>query len=185
MLGTTLAIKPPKSTLSPTCDQSQHGEKSTFWRSDFMGRASPRQAFFSRFSRKALECIHGTEDGRPKIMLTGCNHAELIGFGRPAILCPDLAHKIIDSKDFPSISGSPGLPRWVADIVRVKLVGAGLDTAVWTRAMKRIAGGNNRGLEGNVLDAFLHLFFDSTPTPSQWILGLILLIVLITLSRMF
>ncbi|CAE6396072.1 unnamed protein product [Rhizoctonia solani] len=164
---------------------------------DFMRRANPRQAFFSHFSRKALECIHGAENGRPKIMLTGSirsvetiedclsrKHAELIGLGRPAILYPDLARKIIDSRDFPSISGSPELPRWVANLVQVKLVGAGLDTAVWVRVMKRIACGDNRRLEGNVLDAFLHLFFGSTPVPPSWALSLILLIILVVLSKM-
>ncbi|CAE6418958.1 NADH oxidase [Rhizoctonia solani AG-1 IB] len=164
---------------------------------DFMGRANPRQAFFSYFSRKALEYAHGTEDMRPKIMLTGSirsvetiedclsrKHAELVGFGRPAILYPDLARKIVDSRDFPTISGTPELPRWVANVVRVKLVGAGLDTAVWVRVMKRIACGDNRRLEGNVLDAFLRLFFGFAPVPPLWALSLVFLLILIVLSKM-
>ncbi|KAB5590781.1 FMN-binding oxidoreductase [Ceratobasidium theobromae] len=132
---------------------------------DFMGRANPRQAFFSAFSRKALECVSQAGVNRPKIMLTGSirsvdvindclsrKHAELIGFGRPAILYPDLPHKVLELGEFPPISDPGVLPRWVGDILQVKLVGAGLDTAVWVRAMKRIARGDNRRLEGNALD---------------------------------
>jgi hypothetical protein len=111
-------------------------------------------------------------------------HAELVGFGRPAILYPDLARKIVDSRDFPTISGTPELPRWVANVVRVKLVGAGLDTAVWVRVMKRIACGDNRRLEGNVLDAFLRLFFGFAPVPPLWALSLVFLLILIVLSKM-
>ncbi|CAE6504548.1 unnamed protein product [Rhizoctonia solani] len=164
---------------------------------DFMARANPRQAFFSTFSRKALECIPGAEKTRPKIMLTGSirsvdiieeclkrKHAELIGLGRPAILYPDLARRIITSREFPPISTLPTLPRWVFNMIRVKLVGAGIDTAVWVRAMKRMACGDNRRLEGNVLDAFLHLFSGSTPIP-LWGLGLILLIISVAFARVF
>ncbi|KAJ1311226.1 hypothetical protein OPQ81_009726 [Rhizoctonia solani] len=162
---------------------------------DFMARASPRQAFFSSFSRKALECLSGTEESRPKIMLTGSirsvdtiedclnrKHAELIGIGRPAILYPDLARRIITSREFPPISDVPALPRWVLNVVRVKLVGAGLDTAVWVRAMKRIACGDDRKLEGNVLDAFLCLFSGSTPIPPLQGLILVLLITSVALA---
>ncbi|KAG8716044.1 hypothetical protein FRC11_010770 [Ceratobasidium sp. 423] len=165
---------------------------------DFMARASARQAFFSSFSRKSLEYISGTENRRPKIMLTGSirsvdtiedclnrKHAELIGIGRPAILYPDLPHKIIASREFPPISDVPALPRWMFNVVQVKLVGAGLDTAVWVRAMKRIACGDNRRLEGNVLDAFLHLFSGSIPTPFLWGLTLVLLIVSVAFTRTF
>ncbi|CAE7211921.1 unnamed protein product [Rhizoctonia solani] len=163
---------------------------------DFMARANPRQAFFSGFSRKALECISGTEKRRPKIMLTGSirsfnaiedclnyKHAELIGIGRPAILYPDLARRIITSREFPPIPDLPTLPRWMLNVVRVKLVGAGLDTAVWVRAMKRIACRDNKGLEGNVLDAFLHLFSGFTPVPPLWGLILVSLIISVALVR--
>ncbi|CAE6535314.1 unnamed protein product [Rhizoctonia solani] len=165
---------------------------------DFMARASARQAFFSSFSRKALEYISGTENRRPRIMLTGSirsvdtiedclnrKHAELIGIGRPAILYPDLPRMIIASREFPPISDIPALPRWVFNVVQVKLVGAGLDTAVWVRAMKRIACGDNRRLEGNVLDAFLHLLSGPTLTPFLWGLALALLIVSVAFARTF
>lgn len=104
-------------------------------------------------------------------------HAELIGFGRPAILYPDLPHKVLELGEFPPISDPGVLPRWVGDILQVKLVGAGLDTAVWVRAMKRIARGDNRRLEGNAVDAFLHLFFGTHSVVQLW--GLIILLVII------
>ncbi|CAE6493914.1 unnamed protein product [Rhizoctonia solani] len=165
---------------------------------DFMARGNPRQAFFSTFSRKALELISGTEHHRPKIMLTGSirsvdaiedclarKHAELIGIGRPAILYPDLARRIITSREFPPISALPALPPSVSNVVRVKLVGAGLDTAVWVRAMKRIACGDNRRLEGNVLDAFLHLLSGPTLTFTLWELSLALVVIFVALALMF
>ncbi|KAH7344786.1 hypothetical protein B0J17DRAFT_636836 [Rhizoctonia solani] len=165
---------------------------------DFMARENPRQAFFSTFSRKALECISGTEHNRPKIMLTGSirsvdaiedclarKHAEIIGIGRPAILYPDLARRIITLKEFPPILDLPALPPWMSNVVRVKLVGAGLDTAVWVRAMKRIACRDNRRLEGNVLDAFLHLLSGASTIPALWELTLVLVTILVALALMF
>jgi hypothetical protein len=112
-------------------------------------------------------------------------HAELIGFGRPAILYPDLPHKVLDLGEFPPITDSTALPHWLANTIQVKLVGAGLDTAVWVRAMKRIARGDIRRLEGNALDAFLHLFFSNHFIFQLY--GLILLsiaMVVISLSRL-
>ena len=69
---------------------------------------SPRQAFFSHFSRQAMEAVQPTLDAAsgacaPLILLTGglrtpshletaitSRHAHLLGIGRGAITCPDL-----------------------------------------------------------------------------------------------
>ncbi|KAG8692351.1 hypothetical protein FRC09_011248 [Ceratobasidium sp. 395] len=107
---------------------------------DFLAKDNARQAFFSAFSRKALECVAQAGDHRPLIMLTGSirsidiirdclsrKHADLIGIGRPAILYPDLPHKLIRQMQFPPTPTIPALPRWFP---KIKLVGAGLDTAI-------------------------------------------------------
>lgn len=157
---------------------------------DFLRKDNPRQAFFASFSRKALQCVSGTGSNGPKIMLTGSirsagvihdclsnKHADLIGIGRPAILHPDLPQKLIQLGEFPPTPSVPALPRWVSTLVQIKLVGAGLDTAVWVRAMKRMARSDRRRLEGNAIDAFLHLFLNihsTTPLFITLILAIIL-----------
>ncbi|QRW05471.1 NADH:flavin oxidoreductase/NADH oxidase [Ceratobasidium sp. AG-Ba] len=141
---------------------------------DFLAKDSPRQAFFSTFSRKARECVSQV-DRRPLIMLTGSirsvdtiskcldqKHADLIGIGRPSILYPDLPQRLMREKIFPPVPDTPALPIWIANIIQVKLVGAGLDTAMWVRAMKRLTRKDKRQLEGNAVDAFFHLFFNVT-----------------------
>lgn len=105
-------------------------------------------------------------------------YADLIGIGRPAILHPDLPQKLIQLREFPSTPSVPGLPHWFSKIVQVKLVGAGLDTAVWVRSMKRMARSDHRGLDGNAIDAFLHLFFNiHSITPLFVTLILVVLVV--------
>lgn len=96
-------------------------------------------------------------------------HADLIGIGRPAILHPDLPQRLIQSGEFPPTPSAPALPCWFSKMVHVKLVGAGLDTAVWVRAMKRVARSDRRGLEGNAIDAFLHLFLNIHSTTRLFI----------------
>lgn len=81
-----------------------------------MATTSPRQAFFSRFSRQAvktLACPSTTSTNKhppPVILLTGglrtydifCDvltqgHAQLIGIGRTSVLCPELPRLLAES----------------------------------------------------------------------------------------
>lgn len=106
------------------------------------------------------------------------NHTDLIGIGRPAIVHPDLPQKLIQLGEFPPTPSVPALPHWFSEVVQIKLVGAGLDTAVWVRAMKRVARSDHRSLEGNSIDAFLHLFFNIQSTTPLFV-GLILVIIFV------
>ncbi|KAI0045015.1 FMN-linked oxidoreductase [Auriscalpium vulgare] len=73
--------------------------------------ATDRQAFFSRFSRKALAAIKSLPSSsprhRPLVVLTGGlqtpanltdalsnGHADLLGIGRGSVLCPDLPRRL-------------------------------------------------------------------------------------------
>lgn len=76
---------------------------------------SPRQAFFSRFSREAVRALasntaSGFKPPTPLILLTGglrtydglCNalergHAQLLGIGRASVLCPELPRLLAES----------------------------------------------------------------------------------------
>ena len=87
--------------------------------SEFMTSAmtakSPRQAFFSRFSREAVKVLASNtasvlKPPTPLILLTGglrtydglCNaleqgHAQLLGIGRASVLCPEMPRLLAES----------------------------------------------------------------------------------------
>ncbi|KAG8919531.1 hypothetical protein FRC01_001240, partial [Tulasnella sp. 417] len=134
-------------------------------RPDFGATASPRQAFFAKFSRLALKAIP-QGDGMPVIILTGSlrtkevmtrtihdGHAHLIGIGRPAVICPSYAKALLEppsSKaagddhlpvDFPD----PPSPFWLK-MLNTGLIGAGLNTAWHCALMWRIGNDYWNGL---------------------------------------
>ncbi|KAG8881025.1 hypothetical protein FRB98_004591 [Tulasnella sp. 332] len=89
-------------------------------KSEFGEKANPRQAFFSSFSRIAMEALPQTEK-MPMILLTGslrtqtlmahsvrARHANLIGIGRPSVLYPNYPRIILKSGlDHASVTSDP------------------------------------------------------------------------------
>ncbi|KZS87257.1 FMN-linked oxidoreductase [Sistotremastrum niveocremeum HHB9708] len=129
---------------------------------EFMASTSARQVFFSAFSKIAMRAVASLPDKRPLIMLTGgirtpeqMNRAlndadaDLLGLGRPSVLCPDLPIRLRDGDRAPVIL-EPQLksPSWFP-----KLIGAGVGTAWYTVQMKRIATGENIDLTLSGLEA--------------------------------
>jgi hypothetical protein len=136
---------------------------------------SPRQAFFARFSHRALQALEtlrhpdSAHSGYlPLILLTGglrtpgllraalaSKHADLLGVGRGAVLCPDLPSVLLQSYRNPTWDDIPfhpepdfgpprilsyGVFRFIWDLIpKVKLIGAGVGMAWYVVAMRRIA----------------------------------------------
>lgn len=134
---------------------------------DFMSTPSPRQAFFSRFSRRALSALPPPDytSRPPLILLTGGlrdystmttvlteNHAHLLGVGRLSVLVPDLPIQIKEqgakfiSPPIPDPS-APALDHYAASILKStniqlpKLVNAGAECSWYFLAMKKMAAG--------------------------------------------
>ncbi|KAG8948324.1 hypothetical protein FRC04_009819 [Tulasnella sp. 424] len=125
-------------------------------RPDFSASASPRQAFFAKFSRLALKALP-QGDGMPVIMLTGSlrtkevmtrtirdGHAHLIGIGRPAVICPSYPRVLLQppSSNAPEDAGllkfpDPPSPLWLK-VLNTGLIGAGINTAWHCALMWRI-----------------------------------------------
>ncbi|KAG8921113.1 hypothetical protein FRC01_000407, partial [Tulasnella sp. 417] len=134
-------------------------------RPDFGATASPRQAFFAKFSRLALKAIP-QRDGMPVILLTGSlrtkevmtktihdGHAHLIGIGRPAVICPSYAKALLEAPSskpagddlLPVNLPDPPSPFWLK-ILNTGLIGAGLNTAWHCALMWRIGNDYWNGL---------------------------------------
>ncbi|KAG9011341.1 hypothetical protein FRB90_007356, partial [Tulasnella sp. 427] len=90
---------------------------------DFLDAASPRQAFFAKFSRLAVSVLPKGVEGMPVIMLTGSlrtkelmtrtiqdSHAHLIGIGRPAIMYPNYPELIIQHQPTDGLIEIPNSP---------------------------------------------------------------------------
>jgi len=126
---------------------------------------SDRQAFFARFSQTVMKSLYQSPlpfASIPLILLTGglrspshlqtalaSRHADLLGIGRCAILCPDLP-KTLRSKTQKKALSSPwdekpfayepdGLLRASKWMPNMKLIGAGVGTAWYTIRMRDIA----------------------------------------------
>ncbi|KAG2154256.1 uncharacterized protein EDB93DRAFT_1081670 [Suillus bovinus] len=124
-----------------------------------------RQAFFAQFSRTVMKDLHQSPvplSSVPLILLTGglrsyshlqaalmSKHADLLGIGRGAVICPDLPKilrlQLQNSKSSsawadkpfarePDIESRPS--KWVPS---VKLIGAGVGTAWYVSRMRDIA----------------------------------------------
>lgn len=130
---------------------------------------SPRQAFFSRFSRAAIEHINGdpapsNASPVPVILLTGglrspahlqtaldAGHADLLGIGRGSITCPDLPvvlqERLTESQigyqfkeDTRPFTREPGNElRPPFRLPKVGLIGASFELAWYTVRMRGIA----------------------------------------------
>jgi 2,4-dienoyl-CoA reductase-like NADH-dependent reductase (Old Yellow Enzyme family) len=124
-----------------------------------------RQAFFAQFSRTVMKDLYRSPvpfSSVPLILLTGgfrshshlqaalkSKHADLLGIGRGAVLCPDLPKilrlQLQDSKSSSTCADRPfayepeavsRASKWVPS---VKLIGAGVGTAWYTTRMRDIA----------------------------------------------
>ncbi|KAG1753607.1 uncharacterized protein EDB91DRAFT_1043445 [Suillus paluster] len=151
---------------------------------DFMAsvgsQQSERQAFFAQFSQTVMKDLHRSPtpfSSIPLVLLTGglrshshlqtalvSGHADLLGIGRGAVLCPDLP-KILRSQLHNSKSPSTwadrpfahepaavlGASKWLPN---VKLVGAGFGSAWYIIRMRDIAVSQikNPGAEPPPLD---------------------------------
>ncbi|KIL61071.1 hypothetical protein M378DRAFT_187647 [Amanita muscaria Koide BX008] len=135
---------------------------------------SRRQAFFSQFSQHIMQTLDSlpADTQKPLILLTGglrtpsllcsvlsCNHADLLGIGRGALLRPDLPlylQKLCDTSKTiadPVIRDSPferepelgirGFSGWVwSRFPRIPLIGAGVEMAWYGNMMRRLGSAN-------------------------------------------
>lgn len=121
---------------------------------------SSRQAIFADFAHRALRAV-ASIPGAPLILLTGglntpaqlhaalsCDHANLLGIGRAAILRPDLPRLLTQVQPDSDTPFAPAPDqrlgeRWVRTFLqrlpRVKLVGAGTAIAWYVVALRRLA----------------------------------------------
>ncbi|KAH7928629.1 FMN-linked oxidoreductase [Leucogyrophana mollusca] len=152
---------------------------------------SSRQAFFAEFSKKAMQELKSAPTSAsttPLVLLTGglrspshldaalaAQHADLLGIGRGAILCPDLPTRLRALRSNSSVSvridhyGSDDhpfarepdveshVPSWLP---RIRLIGAGVGMAWYSVRMRAIAAsqmvkGRSMSIKG-----------DSTPAPA-------------------
>lgn len=175
-----------------------------------------RQAFFARFSRTVMKDLHRSpvpSSSVPLILLTGglrfyshlqnaliSNHADLLGIGRGAVLCPDLPKilrlQLQNSKSSSTWADRPfarepealfRASRWVPS---VKLIGAGVGTAWYITRMRDIAisqiknpraepppADYNRG--GLIAVFKMWAWFDSR-TALIWVLGIFMVLIVTT-----
>ncbi|KAH7906444.1 hypothetical protein BJ138DRAFT_1016205 [Hygrophoropsis aurantiaca] len=128
---------------------------------EFMSNASTssRQAFFAHFSQKVMRELKSepkTVSPLPLILLTGglrspallesairAEHADLLGIGRSAILCPDIPTRLqkVSNSDYDYdrefAAGPPSQSKvWLP---RIPLIGAGVELAWYTVRMRNVA----------------------------------------------
>ncbi|KAG1876985.1 hypothetical protein C8R48DRAFT_689345 [Suillus tomentosus] len=172
-----------------------------------------RQAFFAQFSRTVMKDLHQSPvpfSSVPLILLTGglrshshlhaalmSRHADLLGIGRCAVLCPDLP-KILRSQlqnnkssstwaDKPFTREPEAVFRASKWVPSVKLIGSGVGTAWYTTRMRDIAisqiknpraepppADYNRG--GLIAVSMMWAWFDSRIAPI-WVLGILMVLV--------
>ena len=146
--------------------------------SDFVtDTGSTRQAIFARASHQALQALlersqSAGSSSRPLIMLTGGlrtpgllrsvlanGHADLLGIGRSAILCPHLPTLLKEREKDPQrwddvmFHAEPDLrsPKWLSVwpfrlIPKVQVVGAGAIMAWYTHVMRQLAEERTRSI---------------------------------------
>ena len=173
-----------------------------------MASSSPRQAFFSSFSRLVVQALPSfTNKAAPLIMLTGSlrtpsqfsnilcqGHAHLLGIGRLSVLCPDLPHQILPpspmfGSDHKGPETSPKFPlpepAFATPLGFPKLLGAGVSTAWYVVGMRKLARGGEVDLQMGSVGALFWMWVWAGPHGLaglvMWILG-ILGIVLILLT---
>jgi hypothetical protein len=126
---------------------------------------SDRQAFFAQFSQAVMKDLHRSPaafSSIPLILLTGglrspfhlqtalaSRHADLLGIGRGAVLCPDLPRILrlkTQNVTFPSLWDENPFVHEPEAVLRssnwissVKLVGGGVGTAWYTIRMRDVA----------------------------------------------
>ncbi|KAH0826612.1 hypothetical protein J3R83DRAFT_4976 [Lanmaoa asiatica] len=145
--------------------------------------ASPRQAFFAQFAKKARECLKTNFPARvnvPLILLTGglcspahlqsaldAGHADLLGIGRGSILRPDipaiLQERILNAAasgssialdDEPFEHEPDGDIQLPSWVPQIPLVGAGVGIAWYNVRMRRIAASQlGKRVDGKPLPA--------------------------------
>ena len=157
---------------------------------DFMsaGAASPRQAFFAQFARKARECLKTdfpADVNLPLILLTGglrspahlqsaldAGHADLLGIGRGSILRPDLPVVLQERILTAAASGTSialddeplghqpdGDMQLPRWVPQIPLIGAGLSGAWYHVRIRRIAASQlEKRVDGKSLPAPLPAF---------------------------
>ena len=115
------------------------------------GQVTTRQAFFSSFSRKALEVARSSSSSPPLIILTGSlrarkvmassirdGHTQLIGIGRPSVLHPAFATALQNPSRGDEDVQPPEEPD-VPDLHISPLIGSGLATLWYCWAMAQMA----------------------------------------------
>ncbi|KAG1763479.1 hypothetical protein EDD22DRAFT_887069 [Suillus occidentalis] len=175
-----------------------------------------RQAFFARFSRTVMMDLHRSPvpvSSVPLILLTGglrsyshlqtalmSKHADLLGIGRGAVLCPDLPRilrsQLQNSKssstwaDRPFAREPEALFRASKWVPSVKLIGAGVGTAWYTTRMRDIAISQikNPRVEpppadysrGGLIAVFKMWAWSDSRSSLIWILGIFMVLVVTT-----
>ncbi|KAG2117284.1 uncharacterized protein F5147DRAFT_672085 [Suillus discolor] len=172
-----------------------------------------RQAFFAQFSRTVMKDLHRSPvpfSSVPLILLTGglrshshlqaalmSKHADLLGIGRCAVLCPDLPKilrlQLQNNKSSSTWADKPftrepeavfRASKWIPS---VKLIGSGVGTAWYTTRMRDIAisqiknpraepppADYNRG--GLIAVFTMWAWFDCRIAPI-WVLGILMVLV--------
>lgn len=115
-------------------------------------RTKAREAFFlefasevrSRFPNVLLMVTGGFRTRKGMNAALEDNACDLIGIGRPAAICPDLPHLLLDenvSDDKASlILGTPHKPLLMR-ILPIRFLGAGLETMYYAAQIRRLARG--------------------------------------------
>jgi hypothetical protein len=139
------------------------------------GRVTTRQAFFSSFSRKALEVARSSSSSPPLIILTGSlrtrkvmassirdGHTQLIGIGRPSVLHPSFASTLQDSSLGDEDVQPPKEPD-VPDLHISPLIGSGLATLWYCWAMAQMVKRREADVRAMPWFALLQMSFGIDP----------------------
>ena len=145
------------------------------------GQVTTRQAFFSSFSRKALE-VTRSSNSPPLIILTGSlrtrkvmassirnDHTQLIGIGRPSILQPSFASALRNPNLSEEDVQPPQEPN-VPDLNISPLIGSGLATLWYCWAMGQIVKGREADVRVMPWFALLQMSFGIDPFDGRKVL---------------
>nr|GAT61187.1 FMN-linked oxidoreductase [Mycena chlorophos] len=151
---------------------------------DFLLEKSSRQALFADFSTRARESLASLPpEKRPLVLLTGglskpaqlrnalaAGHADLVGLGRTAVLCPDAPSRIRNNRPFPAqptLDFHP-LLAWLP-FPRIKLIGAGTTMAWYTVMLRGLAQGREVDFGMGPVGGLVWMWFWMGPRPdSGW-----------------
>lgn len=139
------------------------------------GQVTTRQAFFSSFSRKALEVARSSSSSPPLIILTGSlrarkvmassirdGHTQLIGIGRPSVLHPAFASALQN----PSLGDEDVQPPTEPDVPDLRispLIGSGLGTLWYCWAMAQLVKRREADVRAMPWFALLQMSFGVDP----------------------